>query len=114
MTEHAQQTAPDVRDFAAWLLEHDAGETVKIASRALAETAAAAMAQGKKATLTLKIAISPAGSTNAATVQVSVSQTLPQPEPAASIFFADDAGNLTRDDPKQIRFDVDPHTGEVR
>ncbi len=34
--------APEVRDFAAWLLEHDDGHTVAIASRALAEATQAA------------------------------------------------------------------------
>lgn len=111
-TMTTDKTAADVRDFAAWLCEHDNGETVITASRALAECAQAAMGQAKRATLTLKVVIAPAGASGAAQVAVQISSALPQPEPAASIFFVDDHGVLTRHDPRQLTFD--PRTGEVQ
>ena len=102
--------APDddgqVRPFAAILQDLAGGKVHARLTEQLAALTAAVAATGKKGTLALTFEVKPvkAGQTHAP-LQVTAKSTLkaPEGEDAApvTIFFADDAGNLTRDDPNQ-------------
>ena len=84
------------------LQHHRCGTLLTDLSEKLREATEAARREGKKATLTLKIDIKPAGKVpGALTIQDDVKVTLPKPEKVESIFFADDDNSLHRNDPRQ-------------
>lgn len=98
---------PHHRPFADWLREQQSGRTHDELTDALAEVVAAVRDTGKKGTLTLQVTVAPFDKTNSAAVMVTdvVKKAVPQPERRRAIFYADDAGNLTRDDPRQPAFE---------
>ncbi len=100
MTEH-------VRPFADWLREQSAGRTHDELTDALAEVATAVKETGKKGAITLTITLAPfdKGVGSALTVTDVVKKNVPQHDRRKSIFYADDNGNLTRDDPRQPTFE---------
>ena len=100
--------APDdgqVRPFATTLQEIGGGKLAARLAAQLVELTAAVKATGKKGAITLKIEVAPLKKAAANTLVVSGSSTakVPEGEDAnpTSVFFADDDGNLSRDDPQQ-------------
>lgn len=90
-----EQTAEQVTDFAQILLQHNRGATHAEVSRALAEVVAAALETGKKGYVTSKVEVEPLES---GTVRLRLTTVKKVPEdPAASIWFADGEGQLSRD-----------------
>jgi hypothetical protein len=96
----------DPREFASVLLEIGKGTLHARLSEQLAEICAAVTETGKKGQLVLKIDVKPmpkADSNILVVTGVSVAKA-PESDEASptSVFFADDAGNLTRNDPRQM------------
>ncbi|URP21200.1 hypothetical protein SEA_FRANCOIS_48 [Gordonia phage Francois] len=85
-----------VTDFASILLQHNKGREHLDASKALNDVVQAALATGKKGGyVTVKVAAEPIDS---GAVRLSTTVTSkPAVDPAASIWFTDGDGNLSRD-----------------
>lgn len=103
--------------FAKFVQEQRQGSLHAELSDALAELAQAVLTLEKKGTLTLKLTATP--SKDGATVILSdeVKTSIPQPARGAGIFFVDDIGNISRENPRQQRLPlveaVDRRTGEI-
>lgn len=91
-----------VRPFAAVLQELAKGRVHADLSAQLAELTAAVGETGRKGTLTLTITVDLAGKgAEALTVAARVDAKPPRQAAPPTVFFADEAGNLTRHDPNQ-------------
>lgn len=91
-----------VRPFAAVLQDLAKGRVHTDLSTQLADLTAAVGETGRKGTLTLTITVEPAGKgAEALTVSARVAAKPPVAGPPPTVFFADQAGNLTRHDPNQ-------------
>ncbi|MFI6910139.1 hypothetical protein ACIBKY_53425 [Nonomuraea sp. NPDC050394] len=103
MTDHPDNDPGQTRPFAAILQEIRAGEVADQAAALMQDLVAAVREHGKKGELTLKIVVEPMkGNEDALAVSGDVTLKAPKAPPRAAIFFADDSGNLLRDDPRQI------------
>jgi hypothetical protein len=97
----------DPRDFALVVMEIGKGRLHARLSEQLAAITAAVVETGKKGELTLKIEVKPP-SKNAepGVLNVTGTSTAKVPESDSnsptSVFFADESGNLTRNDPRQM------------
>lgn len=90
-----QSTADQVTDFIAILEQHAKGSVQLEASRALADVVAGALDTEKKGYVSVKVEVEPMDS---GTVRLKATVTKKVPEdPAASIWFADGEGQLSRD-----------------
>ena len=90
--------------FLHLLQQHRGGDVLNDMALCIREATEAVQLLGKPATITLKLAIRPAGKAHGAvTVQDDIKMTLPKQDRPASFFFADDKGNLLREDPRQTR-----------
>jgi hypothetical protein len=87
--------------FLAMIQNHRRGEALSDLAEAMREVTEAAQLTGKGAVLTLKIKVKPASKGGAMVVVDEIKMTLPKAEAEGSIFFADEAGNLLREDPNQ-------------
>lgn len=96
-----QQEAPERRPFSAWLTEQRRGSLHSELSEALAELGRACLEHQGAGEVTLKIKAKPNKDGVSLTVTDDVKCKIPQPDRGAAIFFADDRGNLTRNDPRQ-------------
>lgn len=91
------------RPFADILRDIRAGQVADQAATGMQELVAAVREHGKKGELVLKIVVEPMkGNEDALAVSGDVTSKIPKAAPKAAIFFADDDGNLLRDDPRQI------------
>lgn len=94
-----------VRPFAAVLAEIGGGKLHTRLSAQLADLTAAVATTGKKGEITLKIRVEPLKKADQNTLVVTGSSLAKVPEAddasPTSVFFADDSGNLRRDDPRQ-------------
>lgn len=95
MTTTDQKTS-EVTDFAVVLTQHAKGSTLREASRALAEVVDAAIATSKKGSVTVKFAVDPIADGGAVKLRGTVTKTVPE-DPAASVWFADGEGHISRD-----------------
>ena len=93
-----------VRPFAAFLAEHNNGAAANKASEELHALVAAVRDTGKKGTLTLKISLSAMDDTTLVALVDVVSAPPKHPEKSA-VYFATKDGNLSREDPNQLKFD---------
>lgn len=100
--------APDdgqVRPFAAILQDLAGGKVHARLTEQLAALTAAVTATGKKGTVTLTLEAKPLKAGQADTLVVTAKSVLKAPESddvsPITVFYADDAGNLTRDNPRQ-------------
>ena len=97
---------PQVRPFAELLTVLDHGNAHAEASRALHDLVAAVRDSGKKGTMSIALTVAPLkGSDSQVVVAAQVTAKPPKSEPAAAVFYLDDAGNLTRHDPRQIELE---------
>ncbi|MFB7440202.1 hypothetical protein ACFC01_17895 [Streptomyces mirabilis] len=105
MTTEAQPA-----EFAAFFVQHSRGEAHEQASTEFHELLAAVQEHGKKGSLTLTVTVEPPkGGMDGAPVAISIDTVLKAPKASAppSIYFVDDDGNATRNDPRQTTaFDV--------
>lgn len=91
----------DARPFTAFLADYQRGTLNSELGEKLRDVVAEVTEHGKAGELTLRIKVKPAGANAGGqlTVAADVSTKTPQPEPEAQIFFADDRGELHRNDP---------------
>lgn len=102
MPEDAPPAAPPKTPFAVFLQEQKRGSVHAEATTALADLVAACKALGKKGSMRIDVVIDPAkdGLMMAVTTEVSVKE--PKPTTPAAMFFASDAGQLTKTHPGQM------------
>lgn len=100
-----------IQPFAAVLQQIGKGATHTKLSELLNELTTAVNEHKKGGTLTVVIKVEPTKGTD--TLTVSATSTLKAPQATeASIFFATDDGNLTRDDPNQLQLPLRTVTGK--
>jgi hypothetical protein len=95
--------APAARPFALLLQEQRGGLLAIELTDALQDLVAAVTDVGKAGELTLRIKVTPAKGGGHLTVSDDVKVKKPEPVRAESIFYADEAHNLVREDPRQQR-----------
>ncbi|MGW6481277.1 hypothetical protein ACWGDS_25850 [Streptomyces sp. NPDC055059] len=109
MTTHAQRTEHD-DEFAFFLTQHSRGEAHAQISGELRELLAAVQEHGRKGSLTIKVSVEPPkGHVDGAPVLVTVESEVKAPRAVAppAMYFVDDDGRPTRNDPRQTAaFDV--------
>jgi len=105
-----QDTPAQTAEFAAFLVQHLAGRSHEEVSAEFHQLLSAVNEHGKKGSLTLTVTVEPPkGHIDGAPVVISVDSTLKAPKASAppSLYFVDDDGNATRNDPRQTAaFDV--------
>lgn len=94
-TVTAQATRPQTKPFAQFVQEQRRGLLHAELSDALADVVAAVMKHGKKGSLTVKFEIKPEGD-DAVSVSDKYDAKAPTPPAKASLFFADEAGQISR------------------
>ena len=95
-----------IRPFAEMLTVFDSGAAHAEASRGLHDLVAAVQALGKKGGLTIAVDVVPMkGTSDQVVVTAQVNVKLPKGDPASRMFFVDNAGNLVRNDPRQLAFE---------
>ena len=95
-----------VRPFADWLREQAKGHTHDELSEALQDLVNKVRDTGKKGSLSLTVTVAPhKGDTRTLVVSDEIKVKLPEHDRDACIFYPDDAGNLSRNDPQQLAFD---------
>ncbi|MFH9403305.1 hypothetical protein ACH4JS_26670 [Streptomyces sp. NPDC017638] len=100
------QTQP--AEFAAFLVGHLNGRVHQALSEELHELLQAVATHGKKGQLVIKVAVEPSkGHVEGDPLAISVESDLKAPKstPPAAIYFVDDDGNPTRNDPRQMQLD---------
>lgn len=103
MTEHPDDEAgQQVRPFAAILQDLDNGTVADQLATDMQALVTAVREHGRKGSITLKFEVAPRKGGSALNVTARVDTKLPAPEPTESVFFSDAAGNLLRDDPRQM------------
>jgi hypothetical protein len=91
-----------VRPFADILRDLGRGEVADEAAVMLTELVQTVRACGKKGNFTLRVEVAPfKGDTRQLMVSAVAESKPPKGDPIAAIFFADDSGNLVRNDPHQ-------------
>lgn len=114
------------RPFADFLREHNRGRSHEELGESLQMLVARVVETAKKGTLTYVLTVGQ-GDGGALVVKDEIKLKLPEFDREGSIFYADDDGNLIKNDPRQMTFeslrevprptlredDVDPVTGEV-
>jgi hypothetical protein len=101
------QADADARPFTGFLQEQRRGALHQELSEMLAETVAAVIEHGKVGSVTLTLKIKPAGD-HVVQVFDELKCNAPEGDKAASIFYTDDAGNVSRDDPRQLEMPLKP------
>ena len=92
---------PELRPFNAWLLEQRNGALHGELTEKLAEVVQAAVEHGKKGKLTLIIEIQPDKDLEAVFVRDEIKPLVPQPARGTALYHTDEAGNMTRNNPRQ-------------
>lgn len=90
------------KPFAAFIQEQRNGGLHGELSDALAELVVAVAEHRKKGMLQLRVIVIPNGDGVTVTVSDEIKLTAPEGERGAAIFFVDDNGNLSRQNPRQI------------
>lgn len=107
MSDEELDDEVQVRPFAATLQEIAAGKVHSRLSEQLHELVNAVTETGKKGTLTLQLIVAPLKPGNVANLVVTAKTALKAPEgddaAPSSVFFPTREGNLSRDDPRQLK-----------
>ena len=107
-----------IKPFGAWLQEQRNGSLHRELGEALAEISQQVEALNKPGKLTLTISVKPAGTAqHMVIVADTIKADVPQPDRPTSMFFTDEAGNLSRRDPRQAELplkSVDGGEGDVK
>lgn len=91
-----------VRPFADILRDLGRGAVIDEAAVMLQDLVRAVRGYGKKGSFTLKVEVAPMkGDSEALLVHAKADSRPPSGEAVSAVFFADDHGNLLRDDPRQ-------------
>lgn len=109
MTTQQQATEPE-DEFAVFLIQHSRGRAHEQISTEFRDLLTAVQEHGRKGSLTVKILVEPPkGHVDGAPVMVSVESEVKAPKavPPPSLYYVDDDGRPTRNDPRQTAaFDV--------
>lgn len=112
---------PQIGEFAIFLAQHLAGRSNEEISNEFHQLLAAVNEHGKKGSLTIKLLVEPPkGHVDGAPVVISIDSELKAPKASAppALYFVDDEGNATRNDPRQIAAfdvrDINTATGEIK
>lgn len=98
--------AEQVKPFAAFLQEQSGGNTHDELSEGLHDLIDKVRETGKKGSLQLTVTVSPLkDDMNVLVVSDEIRLRLPEHARKASVFFADEQGNLSRTDPRQLTFE---------
>lgn len=101
-----QEEDQQIRPFAAVLQEMAGGRVHTRLSDQLRDLTAAVAETGKKGTLALVVEVKPLRPGDTGTLVVTAKTVLKAPEgddaSPVTVFFADQTGNLTRNDPRQL------------
>lgn len=90
-----------IRPFADVLHDLGKGQVADEASVLLTDLVQAVTTYGKQGSFTLRIVVAPLkGSAGQVTVSATAKASPPEADPVAAVFFADDSGNLSRNDPR--------------
>ncbi|MGH3587672.1 MAG: hypothetical protein ACRDQ0_15260 [Pseudonocardia sp.] len=111
MTDQQPGPAEEPAEFAAFLVSHLNGRVHKTISGELHQLLQAVSAHGKKGALVIKVAVEPSkGHVEGDPLAISVETDLKAPKstPPAAIYFVDDDGRPTRNDPRQIALEFRP------
>ena len=98
------ETEPRATEFAAFLVQHLGGRAHEEISEEMHRLLAAVNEHGKKGTLAIKVTVEPPkGHIDGAPVVISIDSVLNAPKASAppSLYFVDEQGNATRNDPRQ-------------
>jgi hypothetical protein len=110
MTTQHTETPQQPAEFAAFFVQHLAGRSNEEISDEFHQLLAAVNEHGKKGSLTITIAVEPPkGHVDGAPVVISIDSVLKAPKASTppSLYFVDDDGNASRNDPRQLAsFDV--------
>jgi hypothetical protein len=107
-TGGADDGEPYYRPFANIIKEIGRGGLHADLSKALAELTAAVVEHGKGGTLTLTIKLDPVKDSTADALILAGTCTIKKPtQPATSLFYGDEDGLLTRNDPRQVPAEFD-------
>ncbi len=102
MSDQSDDTErPARRPFAAFIHEQRGGGLHGELTEALADLVLAVTEHGAKGTLQLQVIVAPNKDGATVTVSDKIKLTMPEGERGAAIFFADEDGNLTRQNPRQ-------------
>lgn len=97
----SDEPRPQTKPFSAFVQEQRRGALHGELSDSLAELVAACREHGKPGSLTVTIAVEPNKDGQTVNVTDAVKLKLPEADRGAALFFADDHGNLTRQNPAQ-------------
>jgi hypothetical protein len=114
MEDHTDDDAPERKPFALALQEMRKGGLHTELGDELAELVKQCVATGKKGSLILTLTIDPKDATNEESMLVvddKIVVKAPRFDTAATLFWADDKGNLQRDRPSQGRLPLREVTG---
>ncbi|MEE1814250.1 hypothetical protein PUR59_04340 [Streptomyces sp. SP18ES09] len=103
-----QETASEATEFAAFLVGHLNGRVHHDISAELHQLLQAVSEHGKKGSLVIKVVVEPSkGHVEGDPVAISVETDLKAPKstPPASIYWVDESGNPSRNDPRQMQLD---------
>lgn len=94
--------------FLAMLQNHRKGEVLSDLAAALRLVSNAVQLTGRPGAVTFKLTVQPAskGTAGALVVLDDIGTRLPKEDKTGSIFFADEAGNLVREDPNQMTMEL--------
>jgi len=110
VTIQQHETTPQEGEFAVFLIQHSRGEAHEQISTEFHELLAAVQEHGRKGSLTIKITVEPPkGHVDGAPLLVGIESDIKAPKAIAppSMYFVDDEGRPTRNDPRQTAaFDV--------
>ncbi|MGV9282160.1 hypothetical protein [Streptomyces sp. NPDC003730] len=110
--QHETGSATDTHEgeFAVFLIQHSRGEAHEQISTEFHELLAAVQEHGRKGSLTIKVVVEPPkGHVDGAPLLIGIDSDVKAPKAIAppSMYFVDDDGRPTRNDPRQIAaFDV--------
>jgi hypothetical protein len=88
-----------VKPFAQTIQEIDKGRANAVLSDLMQQLVTAVVNTGTKGKLTIVVAVAPVGETNNVAVTVTPKLDAPNDYERKAVFFADDDGNLSREDP---------------
>ena len=94
------------RPFGDFLQDHNRGQGHREAGEQLQALVAAVLDTGKKGSVTLTVNVEPMKNTAGTLLTtVKVTAKIPEEPVKAAVFYADDDGNLVRNDPNQLPFE---------
>lgn len=105
--EKTETEVPETKTFEQLVKEQRNGGLAAELSQAIADVAFGVQQHQKQGTVAVKLTVSPGETPGTVTVEDQVAVKVPEPAKPKTLFFADEAGNLTRRNPAQATLPVD-------